>query len=173
MVLHIKRMPIHLFSLIYFESKMVKFLFRSGFGVFLLLGFSRCASSRSATELVMNNESASPVQVTITITEAETARKINEKEFTLEPGLQQYSLGKIQKGNYLVSIHTGNGSAATQNLSLDTDRWIILGYSEGDSSFIMRRYGYIDSSLQKTDQGYYQMLNLYTESRKPPYLLNP
>ncbi|HVZ26534.1 MAG TPA: hypothetical protein VG842_10785 [Sediminibacterium sp.] len=137
-------------------------------------GFSRCASTRSAAALVMNNEATTAVPITVTITEAASSRKIDEKQLTLVPGLQQYSLGKIQKGNYLVSVQMGNGpAAATQNLSLDTDRWIIIGYTEGDSSFIMRRYGYVDSGLQKNSQGLYQMLNLYTESRKPPYLLTP
>src|SRR6476659_9228679 len=96
--------------------------------------FIACASSRPAAHLIINNDSNTEIPMNLVI--SETGKKPNSKTIsqTIKPGLQQLNAEKFMKGAYTISAETNNGQVCIkQNLSLDTDRWIIINYMHNDS----------------------------------------
>lgn len=141
-------------------------------GILLLSGWllQSCAS-RSQAHMILYNDSdrETPIRLSITKNEKRSPNKIITH--TLKPGLQEVEIGKFTKGAYSVTAETQNGEIfLTKPLSLDTERWIILNYTNGDSLAIQKKYGYVDTLAMKKIDGRYIGIDMYSENRRPPSL---
>jgi hypothetical protein len=133
--------------------------------------FVACASSRPTAHLIVNNDSNTDIPMNLVI--SEKGKKPNSKTITqtIKPGLQELNAEKFVKGAYTISCETNNGQVCVkQNLSLDTDRWIIINYVHNDSLNIHKKYGYVDITALKKIDSKYAGIDMYSSSRKPASL---
>jgi hypothetical protein len=133
--------------------------------------FVACASSRTTAHVIINNDSNTEIPMNLVI--SETGKKPSSKTIsqTIKPGLQELNAEKFAKGFYTISAETNNGQVCIkQNLSLDTDRWIIINYVQNDSLNIYKKYGYVDVAALKKIDSKYAGIDMYSSSRKPASL---
>lgn len=147
-------------------------LFRFGLllPVFLFIG---CVSSRPSAHIIINNEN--PYQQSVYLTVQMSGKTDHSKEVlanaTVQPGLQFIPGKKYKKGTYELNIDAHDGTLTVKHpLTLDTDRWIIINYLLGDSSSIVKTYGYLDTTSFKKVNGRYANLDVYIDNRRPPNL---
>lgn len=133
--------------------------------------FVACAGPRTTAHVIVNNDSNTEIPMNLVI--SETGKKPSSKTIsqTIKPGLQQLNAEKFAKGFYTISAETNNGQVCIkQNLSLDTDRWIIINYVQNDSMNIYKKYGYVDVAALKKIDSKYAGIDMYSSSRKPASL---
>ena len=132
-----------------------------------------CTVSRPTAHLIINNDSNTEIPMNLVIAPKNDKKAAKTISQTIKPGLQQLNPEKFAKGSYIISAQTNNGQICNkQNLSLDSDRWIIINYIHNDSLGIYKKYGYVDTSVLKKIDGKYAGLDMYSGSRKPASL-NP
>ncbi len=144
-------------------------IFLSLFTVFTLAG---CHVSRPTAYVIINNESVdrTPVNMSIALHDRKTGKDILQQT-TIQPGLQFIPGKKYKKGTYNITVGANDGALNIKHpITLDTDRWIIINYTLGDSANIMKTYGYLDTASHKKINGRYANLDMYVEYRRPPNL---
>ncbi len=144
------------------------------FGILLPAFFSiGCRTTRPAAHIIINNENAyqQPVNLTVSMHNNNDASKELLVSKTVQPGLQIIPGKKYRKGTYELNIGTDDGNLNIKHpITLDTDRWIIINYLLGDSSSIVKTYGYLDTTSFKKVNGRYANLDVYIDNRRPPNL---
>jgi len=133
---------------------------------------SACGGFRPAANLVINNESNTAVPLQIRIAKKGSNQASHSLTSNIAPGIQQIAAGRFAKGQYEVTASLTNGTVSlTRPVSLDTDRWIIINYISSDSISIQRKYGFVDTSFVKKENERFTGIDIYSENRILPTLL--
>lgn len=133
-----------------------------------------CRASRPVAYIIINNDNAAKTPVNISVSLHGPNTPIGKQilsQAAVQPGLQFIPGKKYKKGTYSLYVSTPDGNLNIHHpLTLDSDRWIIINYTLGDSSNIVRTYGYLDTTSFKKINERYANLDLYIENRRPPNL---
>jgi hypothetical protein len=143
--------------------------------VALVAAFSigACSSSRPTAHIIINNENSynTPINLSVSLSDKNEVVKEIVSGVSVQPGLQFIPGKKYKKGTYHLMVGTNNGDIHIKHpITLDTDRWIIINYLLGDSSSIVKTYGYLDTTSFKKVNGRYANLDVYIDNRRPPNL---
>ncbi len=132
--------------------------------------FAACSASRPTAYLIVNNDSDKEVPLTVSIS-GNDRNSMKTITHTIKPGLQELTPEKFSKGSYSISAEADHGAVTIKKqLSLDSDRWIMISFLHDDSLNIQKRYGIVDTSVLRKINGKYTGLDLYSENRRPPSL---
>lgn len=138
-----------------------------GAAMFMLLSSGKLA--RHSVWLVVNNSSADgkAVDMKFSITPSGSDKPVLDAQ-QVEPGLLLLPEKKLKEGAYHIHVNTnGETVTATQQFTVDSDRWILVNYIRQDSASLVKTYGYLDPARFKKVGDQYATVYLSVESRKP------
>lgn len=137
----------------------------------LLISLVSCSTYRPAAHVIINNESKEIVPLELVIKDKEEGTVKASINHQVRPGIQQIPVKKLKRGVYSLHLNTHKGNVSAEHfLSLDTDRWVMVTYTQSDSLSIQKKYGHVDTRRLKKINGQYTGIDLYIENRKPPTL---
>lgn len=128
-----------------------------------------CTLSRVTTHWVVNNDSGNDVTLQMSVYK-ENAGVQNARSHVIKPGLQQLPEQNFSRGNYILEISDGQNIRQRKQVHFNIENWVIVNFTNNDSLSIQRKYGLVDTASMKKIDGKYTGIDIFTETRKPPFL---